>query len=57
MLGLPDEQNENSDIITSNNSHNINIDGQFTAEKSFDHVFFPTAYEDRTSSLLFRQIC
>ncbi|CAF4122709.1 unnamed protein product [Rotaria socialis] len=57
MLGLPGEQNENSDTITSNNSHNINIDDQFTAEKSFDHVFFPTTYEDRTSSVLFRQIC
>jgi hypothetical protein len=37
-------------------SHSITVDRPIVTQKSFDKVFIPTAYEDRTPVILFQQI-
>jgi len=37
-------------------SHTITLDRPIVTQKSFDKVFIPTTYEDRTPVILFQQI-
>jgi hypothetical protein len=56
---MPDVSNNENDrsYSTSNDaSHSIIVDRPIVTQKSFDKVFIPTAYEDRTPVILFRQI-
>jgi hypothetical protein len=50
MSDLSNDENDNSAI------HSITIDRPILTQKSFDKVFIPTAYEDRTPVILCGQI-
>jgi len=47
-----------STINSANHSrtHTISLDRSTITQKSFDKVFIPTTYEDRTPAILFQQI-
>jgi hypothetical protein len=49
-----DESDRPYSTITS--KHSIVVDRPIITQKSFDQVFIPTSYEDRTPIILLRQI-
>lgn len=50
----PDDDQPYSTISSA--SHSVVVDRPIISQKSFDQVFIPTAYEDRTPVFLSRQI-
>jgi hypothetical protein len=49
------DENDKPYSIVNSPRHSINIDRPIITQKSFDKVFIPTAYEDRTPVILCRQ--
>ncbi|CAF1514119.1 unnamed protein product [Adineta steineri] len=56
MLDMLDDENDKSYSSNSDQNHSIIVDRPIISQKSFDKVFIPTAYEDRTPSILGRQV-
>ncbi len=56
MTDLPNDQNDMPYSTINNGGHSIIVDRPIITQKSFDKVFIPTAYEDRTPVILLRQI-
>jgi hypothetical protein len=56
MPNLSNDQNDKPYSAVSNENQSIIIDRPIVTQKSFNQVFIPTAYEDRTPVVLFRQI-
>lgn len=57
MIDPSDIHNENSDAEIKGSCHSVDTDDcPIVIEKTFNKVFFPTIYEDRTSSVLFLEL-
>ncbi|CAF0906509.1 unnamed protein product [Rotaria sp. Silwood1] len=49
-------ENDKPNSAVSSRSHSIIVDRPIITQKSFNQVFIPTTYEDRTPVILFRQM-
>jgi len=56
MSDLSNDENDKPYSTINTKSHSIIVDRPIITQKSFNQVFIPTAYEDRTPVILFRQI-
>ncbi|CAF0816407.1 unnamed protein product [Rotaria sordida] len=55
-MDLSDDQNDKSDSTVNSRTHSIIVDRPIITQKSFNQVFIPTTYEDRTPVILFHQL-
>ncbi len=56
MSNLTNGENDTPYSTISSANHSIIVDRPIVTQKSFNQVFIPTAYEDRTPVVLLRQI-